>query len=514
MLFNKGDEDMNNNEGMFDAQSKRIRMPICDRMQIGEVSNDYTLPDYQAEIRRLLCISANAMPPAKYVSTSGAEFNGVIDYSILYVGADGELYTLPLSCDYEFSFPIDADNNIDFNEGVVSCADIVVENITTRISGPRKLTIKCRLKCLARAYAVMVIEEKISASVDSNSIQRLSKTVNACNFMRYLSEPFSCSAEIIPESANMRVIGANGKIFVTDTAASDGSAEVRGEVYVSLLAQNDDNGGTISQIQRKIPFSQLVVCDDMTRECKACAFGCINNIVVTVEDGRIIADIDSSLEVEAQGNVPFSYTEDVYSTEYENEALYRDYRIPTSGYCINGNFSINERLSKESLSISASPNIIDCYANAMVDTLTHTGTKGQANGQIKITFVLNTNGEYSTVDTMLPLKYEFDASKDISSANARFDVISCKTRQDAESISIDAEIAVCARGNSFENIIALDEVRFTEKINRKKGDITICYPSKDDTLWSISKRYHVPMSRIQGMNALVDDISDKNYLII
>ena len=77
----------------LEVENRRVRMPICDRTINTEMSNDYTLPDYQPEIRRILHVNATVTHPTKYVSAAGAEFNGSIDYDLIYVGTDGELYT-------------------------------------------------------------------------------------------------------------------------------------------------------------------------------------------------------------------------------------------------------------------------------------------------------------------------------------------------------------------------------------------------------------------------------------
>ena len=61
----------------------KARIPVCDRAVTSEISGDFTLPDYQPEIKRLLRISASVLPPSKYISERGAEFAGNIDYYVL-----------------------------------------------------------------------------------------------------------------------------------------------------------------------------------------------------------------------------------------------------------------------------------------------------------------------------------------------------------------------------------------------------------------------------------------------
>ena len=103
-----------NNEAMYGSGTRRIKMPVCNKFVTTELSNDYILPDYQPEIRKVLGITSEILPPAKYVGAANAEFNGTVDYQVTYVGADGELYSMPLSAEYSFSVPLRQDPNSTF----------------------------------------------------------------------------------------------------------------------------------------------------------------------------------------------------------------------------------------------------------------------------------------------------------------------------------------------------------------------------------------------------------------
>ena len=89
--------NISNNESIKEINKKLVCMEMCDRKIASEISNDYSLPDYMPEIRRILHIDVNVLPPAKYINVTGAEFNGNVDYNVLYAGSDGELHTAPLS---------------------------------------------------------------------------------------------------------------------------------------------------------------------------------------------------------------------------------------------------------------------------------------------------------------------------------------------------------------------------------------------------------------------------------
>lgn len=48
----------------------------------------------------------------------------------------------------------------------------------------------------------------------------------------------------------------------------------------------------------------------------------------------------------------------------------------------------------------------------------------------------------------------------------------------------------------------LTEVHFGEQIERSRGDIVICYPAPDDTLWSVAGRYRTKLSDLVDANQL------------
>lgn len=56
------------------------------------------------------------------------------------------------------------------------------------------------------------------------------------------------------------------------------------------------------------------------------------------------------------------------------------------------------------------------------------------------------------------------------------------------------------RGVTRPNI--LTSVECGKELERAGAGYLICYPAKDDTLWSVAKRYHRPVEEIVGRNPL------------
>ena len=90
------------------AQEKAyLTVGLYERSFGTEASGDFTLPDYQSEIRRILHVAQTVLPPAKYIGADAVEFNGTVDYQVIYVGMDGGMYSVPLSTEYSFNVPLE-----------------------------------------------------------------------------------------------------------------------------------------------------------------------------------------------------------------------------------------------------------------------------------------------------------------------------------------------------------------------------------------------------------------------
>ncbi len=492
---------MNNTDAMYGAAPKRFRMPLCDRIITAEVSNDYTLPDYQPEIRRILRVGASILPPAKYIEGNSVEFNGTIDYHMLYIGADGGLYTAPLSAEYSFNAPLDITNDFDLNEGVTVLTDISDESITSRVTAPRKLSIKCRLASRVRAYGMMIAEERCSGEVNPLSIERLDGECDTTVMMSGLGEIAEFSEEIFPESGDMRVISASAEVNIPDVTAAEGYADCRGNVTLKLLVCREGETASAETLTKNIPFSEQVEIDELTPDssCRASAY--ISDITVSVEDGRILCDLSIIPEVTAHKSVPMTYTRDLYSTENYCEASYRDYVIPRVLSSASGNFSQSERISVSDTTVQHGSRIVDIWCKPYAEKVECDKNKYILSGQCRYTLLLEREGDYSVAELAFPFKYECDGGAgEPTDFAADIGVISCRGRLDGGNIGINTELSVAAEFMGSNTITALSEARFGEMVEKSDGDIIICYPAPDDTPWSISKKYFVPASKISAMS--------------
>ena len=87
----------------FNKEATQLTSVACDTVVSSDVSEEFVLPDYVPEVRRVLFTRAQALPESKYISGDTVDFGGTVTYLIIYTDDEGRLCSVPLSSTYEGS---------------------------------------------------------------------------------------------------------------------------------------------------------------------------------------------------------------------------------------------------------------------------------------------------------------------------------------------------------------------------------------------------------------------------
>lgn len=491
-----------------DNRGAWVQTPICERQLVTDLTGDYSLPDYQPEIKRLLRIRATVMPPDTYVGAGSAELSGTIHYCILYAANDGSLYSVNQSDEYRFSIPMEMTSEFDPSQGILCQAEILPETVGGRVAAPRRLSIKCRLRGMAHVLGMRQLFAQSTGSADADGVQRLLGSVSCARIYTGAGEAFRLGDEILCEGGDdLRVILGEGQVFVTEAVSGSECVNCRGEVSLKLLICHEGSQEPPTTLTRRIPFQESVALDGARVDCDACAHGMISEINLTVEEGRILVDLSARLCVRTQRNETVSYTRDLYSTKQETRCVYQTRELPVAGQCINGNFSLNTALPLSEAGIRPGDGVVDVSMTPGQLMLECERGKRILSGKCRCHVILAGKEEYSAQELEIPFRYDLGgggARDDGSSWSATVDVISCRGRVDGERIGLDAELAVALATRSIHRVEMLSEVELGKPVERSAAVCTVCYPSREDTLWSVSKRYHQPVEQISARNSLSD----------
>ena len=480
---------------------------ICDKSVFADCSGDFTLPDYQPEIKRLLKVSASVLPPSKYVGNHGASLAGNIDYYVLYTGSDNALYCAPLSAEYKIDVPLDRAEEIGdgYLQNLSVSACTIPDMISGRVTAPRKISIKCRLMSRVQMFGELPLENGFD-NVDE-SLQVLHGKCESLKRCSAVGETVKVTDEMITDGRDgeMRVVSAEGKVLITETAISGGEVFCRGDLYLKLLLCRDD--GSLPYVAwRKMPLSGSILLENARQGATACARGSISELSITVEENRIGIEAGVLLEVESCNLEEVEYVKDVYSVSRLAANSYKDVGTLAAGESFGGNFTLSDSASLDEAGIAHGTKIIDVCGVAKTDDSVGDKERCSISGNVKFSLLCEKDGEYSVCDIELPFNYKTALSGEYGKISSCAEVISVRSRVDGERVGIDAEIGIVGVACRLESRKMLSEVAFGDAVNFGRGEFVVCYPSGDDSIWSVAKRYGRELSKLCRSNGVSDDL--------
>lgn len=506
------------------ADRKSVQVPILNRTVTTELTGDFSLPDYQPEIKRLLRIETNILPPNRFAGSDGVELSGTLDYYVLYMGHDNGVYCAPLSTEYRMTAEPDAAERslmAAMSEPLLCLCDATAETPTGRVTAPRRLQIRCSIKAAVKLYGEYRIQDD---GEDDSSLETLRGETSVNRLYWGLGEALALQDDVIlsPAEQEWRVVCAEGRVMITEAVATMGAVTCRGEVTLKLslcpaeteeeFASDSTEGRSalpLTVLQRKIPFTQSVEAAGVTPACSATATGFCTDISVEMEDGHAHVEMGVVTEAKAQKNEGISYVKDLFSTRRESVCRYTTYPTEAAMKALNGNFTLSNSLPLSESGIDPSARVVDVTATATPESLSVDTAKGRCllTGTCACHLLLLRDGEYTSADITLPFRYEFDGQTDgAMDENMGFDgnlsVINCRARMDGERVGVDAEVAVSLRTYRSAPLTTPSDVSFSEEVTRRRGEYVICFPAPTDSAWSVAKRYHAPMAALTAANNL------------
>ncbi len=490
-----------------------------------EVTEEFTLPDYLPEIRKILSCTAEPLPENKYVDGPSVESSGIVVYSVLYLGDGPELCSAPLQSEYSVKIPVrgGTDGLGARDAGVMTSCDAV----TCRATGPRTLTVTSKIVTSVLA----TVHERAEPSVTAVSGgEKIDPTPADLMSMEYLRRPVRCSTArfygttgdvsgelAVPSRAGEEeivapaVVRCTGAAHVTDVTAAGNGLSVKGEVRVRVLMSGPD--GKYFSVDSSAPFEDRIdPGGDFSPEADSggAAFARLASLSVGDAGGGRFTwtaeyDIDGEIWETRDGEAVC----DAYSVKYADEPDLTDVDAVRFICGIDATFSAGSSVpagqSRGKTVISSTGRVTGCRADVRDD-----GTV-VFSGNCTVTAILAGDGSASSEDVTFPVKYERSAPAHDSGISVAPDVravmkvISSSARLDGDRLSADAEIAIEASASARERIRTVSGVTLKkdEPAETDGNVIRLYYPDEGETAWDIAKRYRVSPESVSGDNPTV-----------
>ena len=492
----------------FDQESMgvRISMPIIRRDLNSDISEDYTLPDYYPEIRKLLFARPSPLLPAKFISGGRVDVSGVVDYTLVYVSAEGKLCSAPLSAEYSFSLPLENMGEFELGEGLDVIAHTVCESTSVRVSAPRRLQLRSHLRTSVGVWGKKLCSEKLSGLSEGAGIERLLEKGRCCDLLCESSDVISLE-DSFELSADERVALADGTVSIKDQRLSGDALSVSGEIAVRCLVAGE-SGETDRSLVRRLPFDAEIELDgiELPEGASARVCGYVTDLSINVEECIASISADAILEVCVCAESEFEYTKDAYSVTQDSECEYCELSVPLYAANFNSSLSICERMSLEELGYPEGARPIEAYATVLPESLSLEDGRYVLRGVCRYSVISVRDGEYQSGEFSIPFRYEQDARE--ATCVSGFDAVAtakdARVKSEGDALCFECELLLGVTVFGEQSISMLDKIELFDKEEQRSGELIACYPSDDDNLWSVAKRYSVLCDEIYG-NPETDD---------
>ncbi|MBE6563472.1 MAG: hypothetical protein E7660_07020 [Ruminococcaceae bacterium] len=476
-----------------------------------EGGGDFSLPDYLPEIQRLLYVTPSVLPETKFLSGNVLELGGTLTYSVLYLGSDGKLSFSPLVCEYsaDTALPVTVS---DVGELFVDCE---MENTSCRVTGPRSLNIKTRLRSRIMSDDRVCDDNTVLCGDDKNapldlsvSVERLCSdydSVVRCQGMTTGSATGEMSAFDGEEP-----LSCEGSLCVSYCEGNSDGVLVRGDVYVKCLFMSDD--GIAVCKKTKLPFEITVPVRDIALPSSARAWGRVASVSVTPSEtgGCWTVNAEYDIEAEALCGREISLCRDAYSTEVESSCETKECEILGAVSFGSGQLSVSGDFDLKNAPEGCSV----CDTESSVGQVQVINVEGKlyATGALKLKVVYGNAEEHACGEYEIPFKYELPLLRSPEGAELQSrvapSVLTSGAKIMGDKISASSELFF-----SFE-VLEKKRARFvtavrlgTEKPHGAVGSgVKVYYPSSEESLWNVCKRYHASKNRILKVNGIEGDI--------
>lgn len=481
----------------------------AERFRMGEMTEtaeDFVLPDYMAEVQRIVGVTASVTLDDTFLEGDFLEAEGSVLYTVLYQSSDKGLASAPLTSRYSCRLPLNRQEGDGFGvEDVVFQTG--VENVVCRVSSPRKLSLssKVRLQCFSLGCADG--SHRVEAeNEDTTSVICCSRDVPVVE-IKSVRQTGAVHGNI-REREGTRVVSCLGNVCVQDVKILQANGEIRvtGEASVQLLLASPD--GTYIQVRDRCPTEDTLRLETLRSlgNAKAengmlpegaAASRCASVEVTCADNGEIAWEMEYDTDCIAAMPGLRKITEDGYSTAYRDNCTFRTTQACSLGRCINGRLTI----TGEKQTRSGDMRYIYGFGRG-----TFTGGEIKngrliLTGTAVLTGILTGEGEVIAEECTIPLRYECEAGEGEGECAWQcgvtlFDV---GGRVDGDMLHMTAEAGingVCLRKHtetSLENI----SLHGMEPLPKKRPAITLYTPDEEDTDWTVQKRYRVPGDAVE-----------------
>jgi len=486
------------------------------------LEEEIILPDYCPDVARLLRVEMTPVidKSRAYIQDGGVtvSITGGAEFTVIYSSPDGECES------YSFTLPVDTSfkKELSRKSGIVPDSVALSVSPFTTAASAKPLTSR---KLLARGEARLICD--VFSNVEYSAYDGATDTgrVECKRGERYAAYLTGCTTSklsivqdikippTLPSGA--KVLSCTANLSVDSATPARDSATVFMTATFNVLYLSEETGERAAELVsfcQPVEVRERLECDDCAEDSVCRIRACLGGAKCTLEcdsfgEMRIFhLELPYTLTCLVLENLPITLVSDAYGIGCESECRASEEEFTRYIGSLSEGCQFKKRISL----VSDTDAVHGVEGRARVNSVSFTDSGAVAHLEVLVGAVPEKDGVLSadireSLEVELPLNVPDSIRAEVKSDETVCDATATLSFVDAqvigEEIEVSGEITLQAMLWEKSRVKFVEDVVFSEGKERKRNTL-FYYPTPDDTLWSVGKRYGVGMNELKEMNKI------------
>lgn len=484
--------------------------PVFDGSYEVPIDTEYNLPDYCADIQKILKCRVLPEISSYLISEDTLTCDGVCDIRVMYLDAKGGCIRC---CDFtkEFSASIKIKSS---EEKAVACIKAAAEHLTCRAVSARRIDLHIAVSL--QVLAVVQKKELITSEIEDSTIEKRSQTIKAAQAVNAVSHQFTIEDYLPLKNGKPPIESILRKEIscrVSEFKTAEERLTVNGTANVTFLYLSSVDGSTTEKMTASIDFNQVI-------DCLGASEGCVCDVKVIPGESSIQPKEDNVGEYTGVNVLIKVFLVAFLYQECEVEIIDDAYSIaaPLDLHYSQSPFTeihgIHSEILKKKCAITVNEDeiqkVIDLWSEQ--DDVQSYCEKGKINYRVRYSIcILYMNAQGKILYTEKTFDYNF--SCELESEQAKKSDTSFLTDiweyriTDKNTVEVSTETFVTSLLYSKASVKYLTSAITDEngKAFEKGSKLLVYYAEQGENLWDIAKSHRALLSDIRSQNELYDE---------
>lgn len=488
---------------------------ILDSVSQQPVDLDFTLPDYCADVEKILKCSLIPKIYSRSLSAGQLTVDGVSLIRILYTDSNrSRLRCCEQTVPFSQSIPVstEASDNVIFTTPKP-------EYLNCRALSPRRLTLhgafSLHTKVLSRSMTC------INEDNADDDLQLLNCPLTAMEVCSFAQEQFSVaeSAVLKTKSSVETIVRSDVQAIITDCTNTGDRVMLKGEITLSMLYISDASTGDTDRLVYAFPFSTTLStgdkeCSHLDARVDVLSYEILLKSELMSEEPVVTVDVKLSATVVGYKSHSISPIVDAYSTVYNTDSTLQSVPVCKDISIINSSYTSKSTVSMGDETVEK---ILDIFTEAPIFTGNFKEDTLCISGKVNVcVLACDKDGKIICIERQVDISREEVLSGKYSSIkHMKGNITSLSyriTESDALELRLDVRLYTVLQDEILLNQIS--QVKsIGETMDKEAAPLTLYFAKSGEKVWDIAKHFSAPLSTLCTENSIDTEVIETDGML-